>query len=115
VLNTGWGFGLNSDIKDRRVAITSNDNYYAFTITLDFASDGQSATGTIASTSPTLTPVGPKPTHALICKSPKQDLTLTLQPGADFAQKGLAFVPGRNQINLRSPRASDDSPAEASH
>jgi hypothetical protein len=115
VLNTGWGFGLNSDIKFRRVAISSNDNYFAFAITLDFASDGQSATGTITSTSPTLTPVGPRPTHALICTSPKQELALTLQPAADAAQKGLAFVPGKNQINLRSPRAGDDTPAEASH
>jgi hypothetical protein len=115
VLNTGWGFGPTSDIKNRRASIISDDNYFSFKITLDFASDGQSATGTITSTSPTLTPVGPRPTHALICTSPKQALALTLQPAADVAQKGLTFVPGKNQINLRSPRASDDSPADASH
>jgi hypothetical protein len=115
VLNTGWGFGLNSDIKDGKVKITSNDNYFSFHIGLDFASDGQSATGEIVSTSPTLTPVGPKPTHALICTSPKQDLSLTLQADADAAQSAVGIVPGKSQINLRSPRASDDSEVEASH
>jgi hypothetical protein len=116
VLNTGWGFGLNSDIATNgRVTISSNDNYFTFEIHLDFASDGQSATGTIVSTSPTLDPVGPRPTHALICTSPKQALTLTLQASSDAAQSGLAFVPGKNQINLRSPRATDDSGVEASH
>jgi hypothetical protein len=115
VLNTGWGFGLTADIKDGKVSITSNGNYFSFHIGLDFASDGQSATGEIVSTSPTLTPVGPKPTHALICTSPKQDLTLTLQASSDAAQTGSAFVPGKTQINLRSPRAAEDSVVEASH
>jgi hypothetical protein len=116
VLNTGWGFGLNSDIAaNGKVTITSNGNYYAFDVHLDFSSDGQSATGTVVSVSPTLDPVGPRPTHALICTSPKQALALALQASSDAAQSGLAFVPGKNQINLRSPRATDDSVVEASH
>ena len=115
VLNTGWGFGLTADIKDHRARISSDDNYFSISASLDFASDGQSATGEIVSTSPTLTPVGPRPTHALICTSPKQELALTLQPGGEAAQKGLAFVPGKTQINLRSPRASGDSAIESNH
>jgi hypothetical protein len=80
---------------------------------LDFASDGQSATGTVLSTSPTLFPVGPKPTHPLICTSPKQNLAVTLQPSSGAAPKELA-IPG-TPINHPSPRATDDSSVEASH
>jgi hypothetical protein len=114
VLNTGWGFATVADInRARKVLIAANGNFFRFNIALDFASDGQSATGTILSTSPTLYPVGPKPTHALICTSPKQDLTVTLQPSSGAAPKELAS-PG-TPINLHSPRASDDSSLEASH
>jgi hypothetical protein len=114
VLNTGWGFATLADInRARRVLIAANGNFFRFNIALDFASDGQSATGTILSTSPTLFPVGPKPTHALICTSPRQDLTLTLQPSSAAAPKELA-IPG-TPINLHSPRATDDSSVEASH
>jgi hypothetical protein len=114
VLSTGWGFGLVADIsKANKVVINDvNGNYYRFDITLDFDSESQSATGTVLSTSPTLYPVGPRPTHALICTSPKQELTVTLQSSSDAAQNELA--PG-TQINLHSPRASDDSSVEASH
>lgn len=80
VLDTGWGFGLTDDIKKGKVSISATDNYFTFAVTLDFASDGQSATGTVTSISPTLEPVGKRPTKALICTSPKQDLTVTLQP-----------------------------------
>jgi hypothetical protein len=116
VLNTGWGFGLTQDIAaNGRVTISETGNYYTFYVALDFASDGQSVTGTIISISPTLTPVGPRPTHALICTSPRQALTATLQASSDAAQKALAFVPGKTQINLRSPRAVDEAVEEASH
>jgi len=46
------------------------------------AKDGQSATGTILSISPTLAPVSDKPKTALICTSPKQSLSVTLQTDA---------------------------------
>src|SRR5471032_1019850 len=102
VLNTGWGFATLADInRARSVVIAAHDNFFRFNIALDFASDGQSATGTILSTSPTLFPVGPKPTHALICTSPKQNLTLTLQSSSGAAPRELA--PG-TQINFNSPR-----------
>jgi hypothetical protein len=86
VLNTGWGFGLADDIANGKVTISQVDNYFHFAITLDFSSDGQSATGKITSTSPTLYPVSTRPTKALICTSPKQALNLTLEVGAQPAK-----------------------------
>lgn len=80
VLNTGWGFGLTADIVNRRVSYVAIDNYFVFTFNLTFSSDGQSATGSITSVSPTVTPVSNKPKKALFCESPKQGMTLTLQP-----------------------------------
>jgi hypothetical protein len=68
------------DIIDRKTGkFSSTDNYFTFTLTLDFAADGQTATGTIKSYSPTLDPVGSDPTKALFCESPEQTLALTLQ------------------------------------
>jgi hypothetical protein len=114
-LNTGWSFGLLADInKARKVFISENGNYFRFKISLDFDSDGQSATGTILSTSPTLYPVGPNPARALICTAAMQALSLTLQSSSDAAQQEFA-IKGKTQINLISPRASDDSSVEASH
>ena len=80
VLETGWGFGTLNDIKKGKTKISVSGNYFTIAVSLDFASDGQSATGTITSISPTLEPVGTRPTKALICTSPKQDLTVALQP-----------------------------------
>jgi hypothetical protein len=82
VLNTGWGFGLTADITKGKVTYTVPDNYFVITFSLDFSKDGQSATGTILSVSPTLAPVSDKPKTALICTSPKQSLSVTLQTDA---------------------------------
>ena len=97
ILNTGWGFGLAADIKKGTVRISEYDNYYHFAVTLTFASDGQSATGTIASTSPTLYPDSAKPTKALFCTSPEQALSLTLQLDAPATP-----APQVNQRNIRA-------------
>jgi hypothetical protein len=79
-LNTGWGYGLNQDIVARKVSNTTAGSYFTITFNLTFAPNGQSATGRIASFSPTLNPVGPHPTSALYCKSPMQSMSVTLQP-----------------------------------
>jgi hypothetical protein len=89
VLNTGWGFGLTADIVHHKVSYVAIDNYFVFTFSLDFSSDGQSATGTITSVSPTLTPVSNKPKKALFCESPKQGMTLTLQPPTARVSPGI--------------------------
>jgi hypothetical protein len=80
VLNTGWGFGLTADIVHHKVTYEAIDNYFVFDFSLTFSSDGQTATGTITSYSPTLTPVTNKPKKSLYCESPTQTLSLTLQP-----------------------------------
>jgi len=89
VLNTGWGFGLTADIVNRKVKYVAIDNYFVFTFSLDFSADGQTATGTIISVSPTLSPVSNKPKKALICTSPKQTLSLTLQPASAKVSPGF--------------------------
>jgi hypothetical protein len=80
VLNTGWGFGLTADIVNSKVTYEAIDNYFVFDFSLTFSSDGQTATGTITSYSPTVTPLTDKPKKALFCVSPKQTMSLTLQP-----------------------------------
>jgi hypothetical protein len=80
VFSTGWGIGLMQDIIDGKTGkFSATDNYFTFDLKLEFAKDGQTATGTITTYSPTLDPVGSKPTKALLCESPEQALTLTLQ------------------------------------
>jgi hypothetical protein len=49
-------------------------------VSLKFSADGQSATGTVTSVSPTLYPATGRPITSLFCTSPKQALSLTLQP-----------------------------------
>jgi hypothetical protein len=80
VLNSNWGFGLSSDITNGKVSFVNQDNYFKFTVKLTFSADGQSATGFITSVSPTLYPATGTPTHSLFCTSPRQALSLTLQP-----------------------------------
>jgi hypothetical protein len=77
VLGTGWGFGLTADINKGKVKYTAIDNY--FVISFDLVFSGDTATGTIKSISPTLTPVSAKPKKALICTSPTQSLSVSLQ------------------------------------
>ena len=79
-LNTGWGYGLNQDIVARKVSNTTAGSYFTITFNLNFAANGQSATGRVASFSPSLNPVGPHPTSALYCKSAMQSMSVTLQP-----------------------------------
>ncbi len=82
VLNTGWGWGPTNDIANHKVTSVNNGTYFDITFSLLFSNDGQSATGTITTISPAL---DNPPTHvarnALYCVSPKQTLSLTLQPG----------------------------------
>lgn len=80
--NSGWGLGYDTPITGNKVKNTFAFPYLTNIVSLTFSADGQSATGTISSVSPTLTPVGPKPKKALFCKSPMQSLSLTLQSGA---------------------------------
>jgi hypothetical protein len=103
VFNNGWGFGLTADIVNRKVTYQAIDNYFVFDFSLTFASDGQTATGTITSYSPTLTALTDKPTKALFCVSPKQTLSLTLQPPTVRVNPGTKgpqqFNPLRRQVS----------------
>jgi hypothetical protein len=78
-LNSGWGYGLTQDILNRKVKNTTAGYYFTITFDVTFSRDGQSATGTISTVSPTLSPVGAKPKKALFCTSASQPLGLTLQ------------------------------------
>jgi hypothetical protein len=112
VLNTGWGIGTVKDINaNDRVTLDIDGGYYTFAIALHFDPETQTANGTVLSIGPTLYPVGRKPTRALICTSPTQNLSVTLQPSSAGAKNELA--PG-TQINLRSPR-ENDSAVESNH
>ena len=82
VLQTGWGYNPNADISNGKVTYNYDFTYLTNAVSLTFSTDGQSATGTIASISPTLDPVGAKPKKALFCSSPKQALSVTLQTTA---------------------------------
>jgi hypothetical protein len=97
IFNSAWGFGLNADIaSDGSVSFISEDNYFVFNVTLQFSSDGQSATGTIETITPTLYKEGvANPRKALLCTSPTQPLSVTLQP-ADVSR-----APKVNQQQLR--------------
>jgi hypothetical protein len=110
---TGWGFGLEADIVNRKVLTVQTDNYYYFDINLTFAADGQSAKGTLESISPTLYNAtgATKPNTTLICTSPKQALTLTLQPSSDSSS---AAKPNQQQIrrNSKSEAANSAKAAE---
>ena len=75
-----------TDIEKGAVHLYVDDNYFSFNVTLAFSADGQSATGTIISVGPTLYKVGRNPGRALICTSPLQALSLTLQPAASPAK-----------------------------
>jgi hypothetical protein len=99
VFNTGWGIGLMQDIIDGKTGkFSATDSYFTFNLELKFAKDGQTATGKITTYSPTLDPVGSKPTKALLCESPEQTLSLTLQAtGApDDQVKMLSHFAGPN-------------------
>jgi len=107
VLSTGWGFGLSNDIVRGKVKFVTPDNYFTFTVNLTFSADGQSATGTIESVAPTLYKVGAHPTKALICTSPSQALSLTLQPADAVTSKP-------NQQSIRpNAKTTDDTADEA--
>lgn len=80
-LNTGWSYGTDQPITGSRVSNLTASNYFTIGYHLTFSADGQTATGTIASVAPTLTPVGPHPKRALFCRSMSQSVTLTIQPG----------------------------------
>ncbi|MEJ0045716.1 MAG: hypothetical protein WDN04_06030 [Rhodospirillales bacterium] len=76
-LNEGWGYGLNADIVNHKVTAVSTGAYFDITVSLKFAANGQSATGTITTLSPTLDNTVSPAKKALFCASPKQTLTLT--------------------------------------
>jgi hypothetical protein len=105
VLDTGWGIGLSSDIVRGKVRFVSSDNYFTFTVDLTFSADGQTATGTIESVAPTLYKVGAHPTKALICTSPSQTLSVTLQPADAVTSKP-------NQQSIRPNVVKDDVTAD---
>ena len=105
MLDTGWGFGLSSDIVKGKVRFVTSDNYFTFTVDLTFAPDGQTATGTIESVAPTLYKVGAHPTKALICTSPSQALSLTLQPAGSVTSKP-------NQQSIRPNVDTQDATAD---
>jgi hypothetical protein len=79
VLNTGWGFGLTADIVNRKVKYVAIDNYFVFTFNL-ISRRRANRHGDDYIGQPDASPVSNKPKKALICESPKQGMTLTLQP-----------------------------------
>ncbi|MGI8839263.1 MAG: hypothetical protein ACR2F8_00500 [Caulobacteraceae bacterium] len=87
VLLFGTGFGgLNQDIgANRRVSFDNGFAYATINFSLKFSADGQSATGTIVSDSPTLSPIGPRPKKASFCQSASQSLGVTFQGAAKVA------------------------------
>ncbi len=80
ILNTGWGYGLNQPIVNRKVSDSTAGAYFTINFNLTFSNDGQTAAGSVTSFSPTLSPIGPKPKKALLCSSPKQAMGVSLQP-----------------------------------
>lgn len=79
--NTGWGYFVTApDIVNRKVSYVQTFPYFVFTVSLKFSMDGQSATGTVMSVSPELSPAGPKPKKALFCTSASQSFGVSLQP-----------------------------------
>ncbi|MEP6968420.1 MAG: hypothetical protein ABI906_10100, partial [Pseudomonadota bacterium] len=79
---TGWGYGLNQPIVNRKVSDSTANASFTINFNLTFSSDAQTATGAITSYGSTLSPIGPKPKKALICTSPKQAMGVSFQPGA---------------------------------
>jgi hypothetical protein len=73
------------DIVDGQFAFSTYANAIVASVTLDFASDGQSATGTSKTIVPTLWPVDPNPIRGLICSTGTQSLSVTLQPAGTVA------------------------------
>ncbi|MEO8925970.1 MAG: hypothetical protein ABI306_02295 [Caulobacteraceae bacterium] len=84
--NSGWGFGVNQDVIGHRIRFVSTYNYFTFHVSLVFSADGSSATGTIASIVPSLSPVGPDPERSTFCSKGSQSL-------------GLMYVPGSARVN----------------
>ena len=80
VLNTGWGWGPTNDIVKHKVTSVNNGTYFDITFNLVFATDGQSATGYITTISPALDNGTRAARNALYCVSPKQTISVTLQP-----------------------------------
>ncbi len=96
-LNAGIGFGFYplADIVNHRTTSRGGGNYNTTDLSLTFSADGQTANGFIYSVSPTLSPVGPAPKKALICKSARQPMGLTLQSGGakvDPPAKGVVTI-----------------------
>jgi hypothetical protein len=96
----GFGFGFSPlpDIVNRKVTSNGGGPYLTTDLTLTFSTDGQSATGSITTISPTLTPIGPEPSKALYCRAARQVMGVTLQSGsAKFPPpaKGTVIFYGR--------------------
>ena len=88
VYDSGWAFDNPAgagDIIDGQFAFSTYANAIVASVTLDFASDGQSATGTSKTIVPTLWPVDPNPIRGLICSTGTQSLSVTLQPAGTVA------------------------------
>jgi len=81
--NTGWGFGFSPlpDIINHKVTSKGGGPYLTTDLNLTFSADNQSAKGFILEIVPTLTPVGPAPKKALICRTKRQTMGVNLQPG----------------------------------
>jgi hypothetical protein len=81
-LSTGWGYGLLQDIVANKVTNTTSNNYFYITFNLTFSANGQTASGGVIADSPTLFPLGAKPTKAALCRSARKTMTVTFVPGS---------------------------------
>jgi hypothetical protein len=79
-LGEGEGWGPDADIANRKVSATFSVPGFYNVFSLKFASDGQTATGTVESIAPYLNPANSPPKNSLFCESPKQTMSVTYSP-----------------------------------
>ena len=82
-LNTGWGWGPNSDLTGNKAAFDTTGDYFDIKIAATFKFDG-TVTGTIDSRSPSLVPnPADRPNRAMYCEASFQHFSLSYTGSAD--------------------------------
>ncbi len=96
-LNNGFGIGGGADIINKKTSFILAEFLLTNRFNLRFSADGSSATGRMASVVPSLSPVGPRPKKALICRSPAQTLNVKLTTTA------IEYAPPPGAVWLAKP------------
>ena len=91
-LNTNWGYSVDQPIVNYKASITTSGNYFTIAFNLIFSADGLKVGGTTHAYAPTLSPVGPTPTKALLCKSLGQKLLANRQAAARVSPPARSAV-----------------------